>query len=211
MNLLTAKELTKHYTDKELFTGADFSIEEKDKVGIVGINGTGKSTLLRILAGVEEPDEGEVVRGNKVYVRYLPQNPEFPKGMTIYDYVVTANKTEDNEWSIAGDSKAMLNQMGFLDENEVIDHLSGGQKKKVALKKLQAITSRKVTVKKGKKTTLKVANSPITAKASVKWKTSNKKVASVTSKGVVKGLKKGRATITAYSGKVKMTFKVTVK
>lgn len=85
------------------------------------------------------------------------------------------------------------------------------QKKKVALKKLQAITSRKVTVKKGKKTTLKVANSPITAKASVKWKTSNKKVASVTSKGVVKGLKKGRATITAYSGKVKMTFKVTVK
>ena len=85
------------------------------------------------------------------------------------------------------------------------------QKKKVALKKLQAITSRKVTVKKGKKTTLKVANSPITAKASVKWKTSNKKVASVTSKGVVKGLKKGSATITAYSGKVKMTFKVTVK
>ena len=130
MNLLTAKELTKHYTDKELFTGADFSIEEKDKVGIVGINGTGKSTLLRILAGVEEPDEGEVVRGNKVYVRYLPQNPEFPKGMTIYDYVVTANKTEDNEWSIAGDSKAMLNQMGFLDENEVIDHLSADRKRK---------------------------------------------------------------------------------
>ena len=85
------------------------------------------------------------------------------------------------------------------------------QKKKVALKKLQAITSRKVTVKKGKKTTLKVANSPITAKASVKWKTSNKKVASVTSKGVVKGLKKGSATITAYSGKVKVTFKVIVK
>ena len=85
------------------------------------------------------------------------------------------------------------------------------QKKKVALKKLQALTSRKVSVKKGKKTTLKVVNSPITAKASVKWKTSNKKVVSVTSKGVVKGLKKGSATITAYSGKVKMTFKVTVK
>lgn len=133
MNLLTAKEITKLYTDKNLFTGADFSIEEKDKVGIVGINGTGKSTLLRILAGVEEPDAGEVVKGNKVYVRYLPQNPEFPQGMTIYDYVVTANMTEDNEWSIAGDSKAMLNQLGFEDENEVIDHLSGGQKKKVAL------------------------------------------------------------------------------
>lgn len=133
MNLLTAKEISKMYTDKNLFTGADFGIEERDKVGIVGINGTGKSTLLRILAGVEKPDAGEVVKGNKVYVRYLPQNPEFPDGMTIYDYVVTANRTEDNEWSIAGDSKAMLNQMGFEDENEVIDHLSGGQKKKVAL------------------------------------------------------------------------------
>jgi len=133
MNLLTAKEISKIYTDKNLFAGADFSIEERDKVGVVGINGTGKSTLLRILAGVEEPDSGEVVKGNKVYVRYLPQNPDFPEGMTIYDYVVTANKTEDNEWSIAGDSKALLNQMGFEDENEVIDHLSGGQKKKVAL------------------------------------------------------------------------------
>lgn len=133
MNLLTAKEITKRYTDKELFTSVDFSIEERDKIGIVGINGTGKSTLLRILGGVEEPDEGSVVKGNKVYVRYLPQNPEFPKGMTVYDYVITANKTEDNEWSIAGDGKAMLQQMGFEDENEVIDQLSGGQKKKVAL------------------------------------------------------------------------------
>lgn len=133
MNLLTAKEITKIYTDKNLFTGADFSIEEKDKVGIVGINGTGKSTLLRILAGIEDTDGGEVVKGNKVYVRYLPQNPEFPKGITIFDYVVTANKTEDNEWSIVRDGRAMLNQMGFEDENEVIDHLSGGQKKKVAL------------------------------------------------------------------------------
>lgn len=133
MNLLTAKEITKKYTDKELFTGADFSIEDQDKVGIVGINGTGKSTLLRILAGVEEADEGEVIKGNHVYVRYLPQNPEFPAGMSVYDYVITANRTEDNEWSIAGDGKAMLNQMGFEDENEIIDHLSGGQKKKVAL------------------------------------------------------------------------------
>ena len=77
MNLLTAKELTKHYTDKELFTGADFSIEEKDKVGIVGINGTGKSTLLKIMAGLEEPDAGNVVRANHLVIRYLPQMPEF--------------------------------------------------------------------------------------------------------------------------------------
>ena len=133
MNLLTGKGIRKNFTDKLLFDGVDFGIEEGDKIGIVGINGTGKSTLLRILAGEEQPDQGEVVKGNQVYVRYLPQNPEFPKQMTIYDYVVTANRTEDNEWSIAGDSKAILHVMGFEDENEVIDHLSGGQKKKVAL------------------------------------------------------------------------------
>lgn len=133
MNLLTAKGIRKRFTDRELFSGVDFSIGGQDKTGIVGINGTGKSTLLRILAGMEEPDEGEVVKGNRVCIRYLPQNPEFPKGITLYDYVVTANRTEDNEWSIAGEGKEILNLMGFTDENEVIDHLSGGQKKMAAL------------------------------------------------------------------------------
>ena len=133
MNLLTAKEIQKSYTEKALFTGIDLGVEEGDKIGIVGINGTGKSTLLRILAGLEEPDAGTVVRGSQVYVRYLPQEPVFPPGITIYDYVVTANKTEDNEWSIAGGSKTSLNRMGFPDESLVVDHLSGGQKKMVAL------------------------------------------------------------------------------
>lgn len=133
MNLLSGKGIRKNYTGRMLFDGVDFGIEEGDKIGIVGINGTGKSTLLRILAGEEDADAGEIVKGNQVYVRYLPQNPVFPEGMSIYDYVVTANRTEDNEWSIAGESKAILHVMGFEDENEVIDHLSGGQKKKVAL------------------------------------------------------------------------------
>lgn len=133
MNLLTAKGIRKNYTERELFAGIDFGIEEGDKIGIVGINGTGKSTLLRILAGAEEPDAGEVVKGSQVCVRYLPQNPEFPKGMTVYDYVFTAGRSEDNEWSLAGDSRAILNRMGFVDEHQVLDHLSGGQKKMAAL------------------------------------------------------------------------------
>lgn len=133
MNLLTAKGIRKNYTGKELFSGIDFGIEEGDKIGIVGINGTGKSTLLRILAGAEEPDAGEVVKGNQVCVRYLPQNPDFPRGMTVYDYVVAANRTKDNEWSIAGESRTILNRMGFTDEHQVLDHLSGGQKKMAAL------------------------------------------------------------------------------
>lgn len=133
MNLLTAKGIRKNYTERELFAGIDFGIEEGDKTGIVGINGTGKSTLLRILAGAEEPDAGEVVKGSQVCVRYLPQNPEFPKGMTVYDYVFTAGRSEDNEWSLAGDSRTILNRMGFVDEHQVLDHLSGGQKKMAAL------------------------------------------------------------------------------
>ena len=133
MNLLTAKGIRKNYTERELFAGIDFGIEEGDKIGIVGINGTGKSTLLRILAGAEEPDAGEVVKGSQVCVRYLPQNPEFPKGMTVYDYVFTAGRSEDNEWSLAGDSRTILNRMGFVDEHQVLDHLSGGQKKMAAL------------------------------------------------------------------------------
>lgn len=133
MNLLTAKGIRKNYTERELFAGIDFGIEEGDKIGIVGINGTGKSTLLRILAGAEEPDAGEVVKGSQVCVRYLPQNPEFPKGMTVYDYVFTASRSEDNEWSMAGDSRTILNRMGFVDEHQVLDHLSGGQKKMAAL------------------------------------------------------------------------------
>ncbi len=133
MNLLTAKGICKNYTERELFAGIDFGIEEGDKIGIVGINGTGKSTLLRILAGAEEPDAGEVVKGSQVCVRYLPQNPEFPKGMTVYDYVFTAGRSEDNEWSLAGDSRTILNRMGFVDEHQVLDHLSGGQKKMASL------------------------------------------------------------------------------
>ena len=85
------------------------------------------------------------------------------------------------------------------------------QKKKVATKKLSATVSKKQTLKKGKKVTLKVAKTPFTAQDTVKWTSSNKKVATVTSKGVVKGLKKGTATITAKAGKKVVKFKVTVK
>lgn len=133
MNLLTAKNIRKSFTEKELFDGIDFGVEEGDKIGVVGINGTGKSTLLRILAGAEEPDEGEVVKGSQVCVRYLPQNPEFPKGMTVRDYVAGASGTADHGWDDAGDSRSVLNLMGFGEGKQVLDHLSGGQKKMAAL------------------------------------------------------------------------------
>ncbi len=133
MNLLTISQMTKSYTDKMLFDQADFSIAQGEKVGVIGINGTGKSTLLKIIAGMDFIDAGEVVKGNKVIVRYLPQNPEFPEGIKIYDYVITENVTKENEWMIEGEAKAILTKLGFHDYNQRISCLSGGEKKRVAL------------------------------------------------------------------------------
>ena len=133
MNLLTIKGLTKLYTDRNLLEGVDFSVEEGDKIGVIGINGTGKSTLLRIVAGIEEGDEGEYTKGNHVVINYLPQNPEFDKGTTIYDYVIKKNMEAHENYGIEGEAKTILNELGFDDVNAVIDNLSGGQKKKVAL------------------------------------------------------------------------------
>ena len=133
MNLLTATGLVKAYTDRTLLDHVDFSVNEGDKVGVIGINGTGKSTLLRILAGLEDADEGVISKGNKVYVQYLAQNPDFPPNMTVFDYVITENKTSDNEWEIEGDAKNMLQKLGLTDLNQTIDLLSGVQKKRVAL------------------------------------------------------------------------------
>ncbi len=133
MNLLTMKHVTKSYTDKILLDGVDFSLEAGEKTGIIGINGTGKSTLLKVIAGLESFEAGELTRGSQVMVSYLPQNPVFPEGMTIYDYVVTANADSAHAWDIEGEAKSMLNRLGFTDYGQVIDPLSGGQKKKVAL------------------------------------------------------------------------------
>lgn len=133
MNLLTIKNLNKSYTDKVLFKDADFYLETGDKVGIVGVNGTGKSTLLRIIAGIEEPDSGEYIKGNHVVINYLPQSPEFQKNTTIYDYVISVNAESGSSFDIEGEAKTILNHLGFTDYSLTLDHLSGGQKKKVAL------------------------------------------------------------------------------
>lgn len=133
MNILTINHMTKAHTDKVLFEDADFSIQDTDKIGIIGINGTGKSTLLRILAGLDETDEGEVIKGNGIVIHYLPQNPVFPKDTTLLDYVIAKNRTEENAWTVEGDVKSILNKLGFEDYNVMVDTLSGGQRKKAAI------------------------------------------------------------------------------
>lgn len=133
MNLLTAEQITKVYTERVLLDKADFGINEGEKIGVIGINGTGKSTLLKIISGIEEPDEGKVTKGNQVHIRYLSQMPVFEKDVTILQAVLKDNVKEINEWNIESEAKSIINQLGLPGYETSVDHLSGGQKKRVAL------------------------------------------------------------------------------
>lgn len=136
MSLVTVEHLSKSYTERLLFDDAAFSIEEGEKVGLLGINGTGKSTLLKILAGLEEPDEGLVVRRRNLYIRYLPQMPEFQEGDTVLESIMRENETEIRRSSreeMQAEAKSMLNEFGIREYDAKMETLSGGQRKKVAL------------------------------------------------------------------------------
>lgn len=133
MNLLTIENLTHAFTERKLFDQANFSINEGDKVGLIGINGTGKSTLLKIAAGLEIQDSGKVTKGNQVTIRFLSQNPDFDEDMTALEAVMHQNKTKLNEWSLESEAKSMLNKLEIQDFDQKIRQLSGGQKKRVAL------------------------------------------------------------------------------
>lgn len=133
MNLITAEHLTKSYTERLLFDDTDFSINEGEKIGLIGINGTGKSTLLKLAAGLEEPDSGTIVCGRNLDIRYLPQNPSFQSGETVLESIVRENEGHEHAWDLESQAKTMLNKLGITDHMEVVDYLSGGQKKRVAL------------------------------------------------------------------------------
>lgn len=151
MNIISVAEITKSYTERKLFDKASFYLQEHEKVGIIGINGTGKSTLLKIAAGLEEPDEGQVIKANHVVVRYLPQNPYFEPEMSVIDTVLqqcvqnfvggmsSASQNEGNladnvhHWNLESDAKAMMTKLGITDFEQKVGELSGGQKKRLAL------------------------------------------------------------------------------
>lgn len=136
MNLVTIEHLTKAYTERLLFDDAAFSIQEGEKVGFLGINGTGKSTLLKILAGLEEPDGGSVVRRRNLYIRYLPQMPEFMEGDTVLESIMRDNEKETHysSWEeMQAEARSMLNELGIKDHDAKMETLSGGQRKRVAL------------------------------------------------------------------------------
>ncbi len=133
MNLLTIENLTHSFSERKLFENASFYLDEGEKVGIIGINGTGKSTLLKIIAGICEPDEGTVTKANKAVIEFLPQQPVFEAGEKVIEHVMKDIPKDEDHWSVEAEAKAMLNTFGIFDFEEDTSHMSGGQRKKIAL------------------------------------------------------------------------------
>ena len=134
MNIINLTNITKSYTERKLFEEASFYLQENEKVGIIGINGTGKSTLLKIIAGLEEPDDGSVTRANHVVTHYLPQNPEFDPDMTVIEAVLSQTKeAKGQNWNLESDAKSMMTKLGITDFSQKVGELSGGQRKRLAL------------------------------------------------------------------------------
>ena len=134
MNIINLTNITKFYTERKLFEKASFYLQENEKVGIIGINGTGKSTLLKIIAGIEEPDDGSVIRANHVVTHYLPQNPEFDSDMTVIEAVLSQTKeAKAGNWNLESDAKSMMTRLGITDFSQKVGELSGGQRKRLAL------------------------------------------------------------------------------
>jgi ATP-binding cassette subfamily F protein uup len=163
MNLLTAENILKSYSEKILLDNISLGINEGDKIGVIGINGTGKTTMLKIIAGLEQPDGGKITKGNSVTIEYLPQNPDFDMDITVLqqvfkgdssviklireyeeaindpntpsDRIIKLNYNMDtaNAWGIESEAKSILTKLGINDFNAMIGTLSGGQKKRIAL------------------------------------------------------------------------------
>lgn len=130
--LLSADHISKNFGMKQLLSDCSLYIDEGQKLGLIGLNGTGKSTLLRILAGIEDPDEGKVSRDPNVQVSFLPQNPQMNENATVLEQIFELYPPEFREIN-EYEAKAILTKLGITDINKKIGTLSGGQRKRVAL------------------------------------------------------------------------------
>ena len=131
MNIINIEHISKIFGGKVIFDDVSCGISEGEKIGVIGINGTGKTTLLRVLAGLEQPDEGQVITQNGIRIAYLQQNPAFPEEKTVLSYVTDG--MWDMDWTLQSEAKSMLNQRGIGDHEQPLAELSGGQRRKAAL------------------------------------------------------------------------------
>ena len=133
MHLLNFENIGKNFLSKTILSGVSFGMEDTDKIGVVGVNGTGKSTLLAIAAGVLEPDEGEVVRARNLRIAYLPQTPEFDDEKTLLENVASMISGKADIWETEREAAEQLRQFDLEDLNAAPSQLSGGQRKRAAL------------------------------------------------------------------------------
>ena len=131
-NILSIEDMTLSYGERKIFDNTSFFLHEGEKIGVIGINGTGKTTLLKIIAGVETVDSGKRTTANNLMIQMLPQTPEFDENVTVLDYVIKEASGTDS-WDIEGDAKNMLNTLHVYDYDQRCSVLSGGQRKRVAL------------------------------------------------------------------------------
>lgn len=127
MNIVNIEHISKIYGEKIIYEDASFGIQQGDRIGIVGINGTGKSTLLKMIAGEEVPDGGMIIRQNGLKIAYVPQNPVFPEDADVRTYAFAKDTAE--EWKV----ESNLRELGIFRPDEKISHLSGGQKRRLVL------------------------------------------------------------------------------
>ncbi|HJD46008.1 MAG TPA: ABC-F family ATP-binding cassette domain-containing protein [Candidatus Mediterraneibacter norfolkensis] len=132
MNIINIEHISKIYGEKTIFDDASFGIQEGDKIGIVGINGTGKSTLLKMISGEEIPDSGQIIRQNGIKTAYVPQNPFLPEEADIRSWALSGGDAEG--WQV----ESNLTELGITDLSMKIGHLSGGQRRRVVLAKVLA-------------------------------------------------------------------------
>lgn len=169
MNIMTVEHLSKSYGEKVLFLDASFGMDERDKIGVIGVNGTGKSTFLKIIAGLDTADEGQIAIGNDVRVQYLAQNPPYEPGNTVLQQVFAGDDPElatmreymeimdllekdpgnagledrlvkigqlidaAGTWHLESEAKTVLTKLGITRFDALMETLSGGQRKRVAL------------------------------------------------------------------------------
>ena len=132
MNLISAEKISKSYSEKILFNQISLGINEGEKIGVIGINGTGKTTLLKVIAGVEYPDEGKIIKANGLRIEYLPQNPLFEGDLSVLDQVFMGLSPAARQMG-EFEAKTLLTKLGILDFDAKVGTLSGGQKKRVAM------------------------------------------------------------------------------
>ena len=133
MILMTLEGIGITFGDTAILQNVTQGIDEYDRIGVIGVNGTGKSTLLAIVAGALEADEGQIIRRNGLKISYLPQNPVFDPERSVLENVVRNIEQDQEFWNVQGEAAAMLEKLGIEDPSVMPETLSGGQRKRAAL------------------------------------------------------------------------------